>query len=216
MNRTFLLFLMIGTTLLILVMGGNQSQHNSSYTPWSINVLENNKISVFGISLGKTTIQDANQIFASFPETRLLEENNRQQLRAIYHEIQFDGLIADIELVYNLDDNTLQQLKTSAIPEPDSSYFRLPENIEISLLNSTVSSLIYKPAIDYEMDIILQRFGTPHNEQRISDKILRWSYPESGLEIMIDDTGPDQFIYTLLEKISADASANDTEVSIEK
>ena len=207
---------MIGTTLLILVMGGHQSQQNSAYTPWNINVLDNNKISIFGISLGKTTIQDANQIFASFPETRLLEENNRQQLRAIYRELQFDGLIADIELIYNLDDSTLQQLKTSAIPEPESSYYRLPENIEISLLNSTATSLIYKPAIDYEMDIILQRFGAPHSEQTLSDNILRWSYPESGLTIIIDDSGPDKFIYTLLEEIAPDASTTDTEVTVKK
>ena len=80
MNRTFLLFLMIGTALLILVIGGNPTEDQPAYTPWNISILDNNKIRVFGVTLGKTTIQDANQIFANFPETRLIDNNGKLQL----------------------------------------------------------------------------------------------------------------------------------------
>ena len=199
MNRTFLLFLMIGTALLILVIGGNPTEDQPAYTPWNINILDNNKIRVFGVTLGKTTIQDANQIFASFPETRLIDNNGKLQLLAIYQQLQFGGLIADIELNYDLDDSTLQKLKDSAIIAPKSEHLNLPENVEISLLNTAIANLIYKPSIDYEIDIILQRFGTPESEQKISENSTLWTYTESGLEIIINDTGPDTFIYSLLE-----------------
>lgn len=206
---------MIGTALMILVMGGHQTEPNPSNTPWNINILDNNKVSIFGISLEKTTIQDANQIFASFPETRLIEQNNQLQLRAIYHELQFSGLVANIELIYKLDDSTLQSLKDTAIPGPDDRYFHLVENKEISLLNSTVSSLIYKPAIDYEIDIILQRFGPPQRKLKLSENVSRWTYIESGLDIIIDNAGPDVFIYSSLENEPSASEMNKEETTIE-
>ena len=183
---------------MILVMGDDQrNQQNTSYTPWSIDTLDNHKIKVFGITLGKTTIQDANVIFALFPETRLIQNDNNLQLLAIYHNMQFSGLQADIELLYGLDQNKLQQLKKSAIAGNKPGEFHLSENVEISLLNSPVSSLIYKPAIDYDIDMILQRFGTPDSEQKISDGISRWTFTEFNLDLIIDTNGPDKFIYSL-------------------
>jgi len=190
---------MIGSALLILVIGGNPTQDHPAYTPWNINVLDNNKIRVFGVTLGKTTIQDANQIYARFPETRLIDNNGKLQLLAIYRQLQFGGLVADIELNYDLDNTTLQKLKDSAFLDPKTEHLNLPENVEISLLNTVIANLIYKPSIDYEIDIILQRFGTPESEQKMSGNLTLWTYPKSGLEIIINDAGPDTFIYSLLE-----------------
>jgi len=201
MNRRFLLFLMIGTTLLILVIGGHQTQRHPSYTPWNINILDNNKTRIFGITLGKTTIQDANQIFASFPETRLMEKDGKLQLLAHYHDLQFSGLIADIELSYMLDNDELQKLKDSAVANSQTEYpgLVLTKAIEIALLNTHISSLIYKPSVDYEIDIILQRFGTAEIEQKISENESLWIYPEFGLNILINDKGSDVFTYSLIK-----------------
>lgn len=182
---------------MILVMGGHQTQRMPSYTPWNVDILKADKIKVFGITLGKTAIQDANQIFASFPKTRLVENEGKLQLLAIYHDIQFSGLLAEIELRYDLEQKKLQQLKESAIADKEPGVFLLAEEVEISLLSNSVSSLVYKPSIDYEIDIILQRFGTPDNEQHMSENISRWSYTNFKLDIIIDKAGPDTFIYSL-------------------
>jgi hypothetical protein len=199
MNRNFLIFLMIGTTLMILVMGGHQTQRHPSYTPWNIDILENNKIRVFGVTLGKTTIQDANQIFASFPETRLVEKDEKLKLLAIYHELQFGGLVADIELSYNLDNDELKKLKDVATTDAQSGHLRLPEDIEMTLLSTNISKLVYKPSVDYEIDTILQRFGTPKSEQTISGNVTRWIYSESGLDILINQNDLDIFTYSLIK-----------------
>jgi hypothetical protein len=196
---------MIGSALIILVIGDDRNQVQTSYTPWNIHILHDNKIKIFGITLGKTTIQDANQIFSSFPETRLLEtrsleNNDTLKLLAIYTELKFGGLIADIELIYSLTDNQLQQLKDTSIVEPESGHLHLSADIKMTLLDTVIASLIYKPSIDYETDLILQRFGLPESEQKISANVTRWSYDSSGLEILIDTTGPDTFIYSLIEQ----------------
>ena len=65
------------------------------------------------------------------------------------------------------------------------------------LLDTVISRLTYKPAVDYEKNVILQRFGTPDNELNISDHVSRWIYLDFGLEITIDQLGPDTFSYAL-------------------
>lgn len=199
MNRNFLLFLMIGTALMILVIGGEPIQDHPDYTPWNISILENNKTKVFGITLGKTAVQDANQIFASFPETQLiLRDDGEHQLFALYKELKLGGLIADIQVAYKLDKDMLENLAQSANINPETGQTRLPEELEISLLSSTIDSLIYKPSVDYETEIILQRFGPPDSEETISDTITHWLYPDTGLKIILNTKGLDTFMYSLL------------------
>ncbi len=196
MNRTLLIFIMIGCALMIMVIGGKGFESNSTYTPWNIDIVQNNNIRVFGITLGKTRIQDANQILASFADTRLVKNENRLQLIAVYNELNLAGLIAEIELLYDLDEAKLAELKKSAEQDDKLNSMHLPENIEMDLLTAVVSKLTYKPSVDYEIDIILQRFGPAASEEKINENVEHWTYPDIGLEIIIDKQGPDQFIYS--------------------
>ena len=198
MNRTFLLLLMIFSALMIFVMGGHQTQpqSTSSATPWDVH-LENNKIRVFGVILNKTSIQDANQIFSSFSETLLIDKGDTLELIATYKKLNLAGLIADIELTYQLNNETLEKLKENASLDSNTGFYRLSEEQQMILLDTVISRLTYKPAVDYEKNVILQRFGTPDNELNISDHVSRWIYLDFGLEITIDQLGPDTFSYAL-------------------
>ena len=63
-----------------------------------------------------------------------------------------------------------------------------------------INGLTYKPDIEYDIDAILQRFGQPVNEVKLSDTSTRLEYPDMGLEIMIDTQAPDYFKYQPLSK----------------
>ena len=78
---------MIGTALMIMVIGDNQDEKHPEYMPWNIDIIQNNNIRVFGVTLGKTRIQDANQILASFADTRLLKNGSELELIAVYDEL---------------------------------------------------------------------------------------------------------------------------------
>ena len=190
---------MIGTALMIMVMGDKQHSSNLNNTPWDITIHENGNIRVFGITLGKTTIQDANQILANFPETRLIISTS-PKLVAVYDELNISGFIASIELTYALEDDALNKLVTNTTVLPEKNYGQLDKDLEMNLLSTSVSELIYKPSIDYDMDAILQRFGQPGSETKLSETITRLEYPELGLEIMIDTQAPDYFKYQPLKK----------------
>ena len=200
MNRTFLIFLMIGTALMIMVMGDKQIPSDINTTPWDISIINNHNVRVFGITLGKTTIQDANQILTSFPETRLINDGSQTILVAVYDELIIGGFVASIELSYALAAESLKQLESKADFAADKDYGLLDKDTEMLLLSSVVNGLIYRPSIDYDMDAILQRFGQPGTETKLTDTLTRLEYPDMGLEIMIDTEGSDYFKYQPLSK----------------
>ncbi|MCW8956144.1 MAG: hypothetical protein OQL09_04615, partial [Gammaproteobacteria bacterium] len=178
----------------------NQSDLNS--TPWEITIHENGNIRVFGITLGKTTIQDASQILASFPETRLIMDAPQARLVAVYDELNIGGFIASIELNYAVESDTLKELLKNTVILSDKNYGLLDKTIEIELLSTVINGLLYRPSINYDVDIILQRFGPPASEVKLTDTITRMEYPDIGLQIIIDTQGPDQFKYQTLRKPS--------------
>jgi hypothetical protein len=197
MNRTFLIFLMIGTALMIAVIGGKRPPGLPGYLPWEVKVLANGNTRIFGITLNKTRIQDANQILSSFPRTRFVEDPEEPGLYAVYDQLNLGGFLARLELQYDLDEDTLlpQAIDTN-VDRDSASYDHLPEQVQLALLDSRVKRIRYIPAVDYTPDLILQHFGQADETSSINDHIQRWVYRRMGLSIRMDKQGPEIFSYT--------------------
>lgn len=205
MNRTFLIFLMVGTAMMIAVLGQYKPHTQLNYTPWDIHIQDNGASRVFGLTLGKSNIQEANQIFASFADTRLhIAENGEAALIAYYKELVMDGIVADIELYYQLEPAALQQLQRDLVSaESDAqkqNTYSLPPDLEMDYLSTPIARIVYKPAIQYGEELIRQRFGTPQQIVKIDDIQRHWHYPDSGLVISLFDHQPEEFDYRPLKQ----------------
>lgn len=205
MNRTFLIFLMVGTAMMIAVLGQYKPHTQLDYTPWDIQVQENGASRVFGLTLGKSNIQEANQIFASFAETRLVvDENGESALIAHYDELVMDDIVADLYLYYQLEKTELQQLRNDLMGTESSkdqqNVYTLPADIEMDYLSTPIARIVYKPAIQYGEELITQRFGTPQQIVKIDDRQREWHYPDSGLVISLFDHQPEEFEYRPLSQ----------------
>ncbi len=201
MNRTFLIFLMVGSAMMIAVLGQYKPRTQLNYTPWDIQVQDNGASRVFGLTLGKSNIQEANQIFASFAETRLvIDDNNQAALIAHYDELVMDGIVSDLDLYYQLEQTVLQQLHRDLVAaknnEQQQKSYTLPPAVEMDYLSTPIARIVYKPAIQYGEELITQRFGTPQQIVKIDDQQRHWLYPDSGLTIsLFDDLQPEEFEY---------------------
>lgn len=192
---------MIATALMILVIGDSPDSEQTAQAPWNIDIQANGTSRVFGITLGRTQLQDANQILAQYPDTYFIPASDDMPARlvSVYDELNTGGLLATIELQYALEPSTLAEYEKSALTVADKPYLQLSDQHQMQLLSATIKNLIYKPAIDYEVDVILQRFGPATEQLQINDSTQSWRYPELGLEIVIDSAGPDTFIYQAIE-----------------
>ncbi len=210
MNRTFLIILMIGTAMMIAVIGQHEQTTQLDTMPWDVDRLENGSLRVFNITLGKTRIQEANQIFARFGKTQLLvttdvDKNKTYQLITTYEDLIIGGLIAKIELTYQLTQDDLKNIVSSlenmhdAKTQKYSQKYSVSEEVQMQYLNTPVASIIYTPSIDYGLETIRQNFGQAAEESKLNNNEQLWYYPEMGLQIYIHKTEPDQFIYAPLK-----------------
>lgn len=215
MNRTFLIILMIGTAMMIAVIGNHEPTTQLDTMPWEVDRLENGSLRVFGLTLGKTSIQEANQIFAQFGKTQLrvtTDINDYQTLQLIttYDELLIGGLVARITLVCQMNSNELQKiyhtldlnnLNQNNSPEIDKSirHYPVSSKVEMSYLNKSVSAITYTPSVDYGQETIQQNFGLANEEKKINEETQLWIYPEMGLQIFIHNNKLDQFVYAQLK-----------------
>ena len=207
MNRTFLIILMIGTAMMIAVIGQHEPASNLDTMPWEVDQLDNGSLRVFGLTLGKTSIQEANQIFAIFGKTQFevdTADNGLQtyQLITVYDELSFGGLVAKLKLGYQIEPKKLQMIYeslNSPPTKPGVEFFPVDKSIELDYLNSAISSITYIPSIDYDLDTIRQNFGQASSENKINDELQLWHYQQMGLTIHIHSTELDEFVYAPLQ-----------------
>lgn len=202
---------MIGAAMLIAVIGQDRPVKDLNYLPWEVSRLDNGSIRVFGITLGKTSVQEANQIYASFAKTRLQDitsanDTHSHQLIAIYEELSTGGFLGQIQLGYQLKPETLSEIvKNTKVSTDDTNtqqatkLYEIDIKTERALLNTPVSSITYVPSIDFGVDVIRQRFGQAAEELTINEDKQLWFYPELGLQIYIYTNELDRFVYSPLK-----------------
>ncbi len=198
---------MIATAMMITVIGQHEPASQLDNMPWEVDQLDNGSLRVFGLTLEKTSIQEANQIFASFGKTRLQVSTNSNgslvyQLVSIFDELTFGGLTAQIILSHQVEQAELEAIYRSLdTTSKKSEVMLLPvtSETEMHYLNSVISSITYIPSIDYGLETIRQNFGQASTETKISDELQLWDYPKMGLQIQIHSTKPDRFVYAALK-----------------
>ena len=202
MNRTFLILLMVGSAMLIAVIGEKNPTMQHEYTPWNTSRTENGLINAFGITLGETTIKESELILGKNPVTQLRISSNddtgqQYELIAIYKDLLLSGVVSELILSYQLEQGTLQTLFSTLTIQPENKQsYSISTELAAPYLITPISSITYIPSINYGEAIIMQRFGSPEKERIISDTHRKWLYPEMGLEIQLHSNQSERFIYT--------------------
>ena len=202
MNRTFLILLMIGSAMLIAVIGEKNPTMQHEYTPWDTVRTESGLINAFGLTLGKTTIKESELVLDRTAETQLRISSNgdidtQYELVAVYKDLIISGVVSELILTYQLEQDTLQTLYSTLTTQSEhKESYSISTELAAPYLIAPVADITYVPSIDYGEEIIIQRFGTPEKEYVISDTFRKWLYPEMGLEIQLHSNQSERFIYT--------------------
>ena len=196
MNRTTILLLLIGSAVLVIGLSRYSPVETDSETPWSVVHTPDNHINAFGIILGKSNLKTALNSFSRQAQNMLLVDSNQNlKLVSLFKGITFDGLIADIELVYDLPQSRLQQLIPQHPPLSSLQKISITDAQLGDLQDAIVSALIYRPSVDYTEEMVLQRFGYPDIRED-TGTLHRWVYKDMHLQIYLDDNGADRLVYT--------------------
>lgn len=197
---------LVAIALAILLPGGRTVDTNPRL-PWDITINANNEVEVFDLTLNRSRLVDAREVFQEQGEINMfLAETGDPALEAYFERVFLSGLRADIILVLKAETAQLQGLfnRGSRISRTSGTIHKVELSSEDQLLaaNLPIELINYVPAANLDESLILSRFGEP--SERISEGesgMTHWIYPHKGLSIGVNPEGKELIQYMPLERI---------------
>lgn len=197
---------LVAVALAILLPGGRQADPNPKL-PWDIHLTPDQKVEVFELTLGSSTLADARAVFRMQGEINLfIDQSGKPALEAYFERVFLSGLRADFVLVLDADDELLSELynRGSRIRRSSDSTRKVELNSEDQLLvsNLPIRLINYIPYANLDEALISNRFSQPAEKiMETETDITHWIYPDRGVSIGLNPDGKELIQYMPLNEI---------------
>ena len=159
----------------------------ATHLPWQVDVA-GNKLSVFGLTLGESTLADAMGEFQQPGEARLfVADDGGHSLEAYFDNIRLNGIMARFVVRLSTDQANVDQVIASHTRKPGPSGFFYKVNSVTStwLTNARVETITYEPRyLKLGEEMIVSRFGVAENKELLEEETI-WHYPAKGVRITV-------------------------------
>lgn len=196
----------LGVSILAVIVGmliPGQPREQKINLPWQVEVMADGSTRVFGLVLGKSTLQDAQQIFQEQAELSMFAmDDGKRVVEGFFNQLTLSGLRAKMVVTLDYSEQELSGIfdrgaRISTMGNGKRKVSLSGEDKSAALL-TPIASITYLPKINLDAALVEKRFGLPI--QRIKEKktdIEHWLYPEKGLDIALSDEQKDVLQYTL-------------------
>lgn len=177
----------------LIIPGGNQSRVQTF--PWQIEITPGGSSQVFGLVLGKSTLQDAEQVFGASAELSLFEPSpgkGQRVVEAYFDKVTLGGLSAKVVVVLAFTPEQLQNLfergaRISTLGDGSRKVSLHADDIVLAH-NTPVYTITYLPQVRLDTALLEQRFGKSGQVMTEKDTgTQHWLYPQLGLDIALDE-----------------------------
>ena len=158
--------------------------------PWHIEHPTPDTVRVFGLTLGESLANEAQERFKEEATPSLFKSPDGKLVAELFFDhVNLAGLPSTVVLTVKVPEDELQGMYERGLRMAATGSGKkitlTPE--DIAKLNTwPISSLTYLPSLQVEEAIFLKRFGQP--AQRIQEKkngLVHWLYPHDGLDITL-------------------------------
>lgn len=181
---------LIVVTISILLSLPGESHDTPDTLPWRIAHPTPETSRVFGITLGQTSLGEAEKFFKEQTEVSLFKTADGKMLvEAFFDELNFNGLKAKFAFTVAVPQNELDGMFQRGVRmNATSSGKRItlaPDDLS-RVRQCPVSSVTYLPSLKLEEAIISKRFGVPAERIRETKSgAVHWLYPQNGLDVTL-------------------------------
>ncbi len=182
------------TLIALLILGvaffqGDQPAEKSDL-PWHIGHPTADTIQVFGVTLGQSNTNQAEQHFKEVAKPILFKSPNGQlAVEVFFEEVNLAGLKGRIVLSIMVPDSELEGMLSRGLrmnATGSSKEITMDPDDVARVFTMPIGSLTYMPLVRLEDAVFAKRFGQP--AQRIREKksgVIHWLYPQDGLDIAL-------------------------------
>ena len=184
----------------VLSPGGRTVDPNPRL-PWLITVDANGDSTVFGLTLGQSTLADAREVFQEQGKTSLFLSPQQQiAIEVFFQRLFLSGLRADVVLTLEVEEQLATQiydrgLRVSTLGS-GTRKVELASSDQEQLAGAAIARITYLPATDLDEEIMLRHFGEPG--KKITENktgIVHWLYADVGLDIAVNADGKEVLQY---------------------
>jgi len=176
----------------VLLKAPEDSAATPTTLPWNITHPTAETTQVFGVTLGKTTLDEAAQLFKHEAETEISlfkPSSGNMSVEVFIEEVNFNGLKAKMTLTVALSAEVMQGMFERGLrmnSTPSGKRITLTADDLATVRAAPINSLTYLPAARLDEAILTKRFGLP--SERIREKasgVTHWLYAQHGLDVVL-------------------------------
>lgn len=204
----------LGFTVLALVGGLYLSSFKQLDTehagfPWQIEQLPSGHTRVFNLTIGQSTLSEAEKTFKEISEVSLfVPENSTAVIEAFFGEVKIAGLKSKMVMAIDLSAEEIEAMynRGTRIATMGSGTRKVTLSNEdlLKVRQSVISSLTYLPKINLDAELLENRFGQPAEKLADAESdAIHWLYPELGVDIALSETKKEVIQYVMPEKFNA-------------
>lgn len=186
---------------LLMWLPGGRAPDPDPKLPWRITAHADGSASVFGLTLGTSTLAEARRILGDTGEATLfLAPGGALTLEVFFQQVFLSGLRADFVLGLDLDPGQAQAMfergERMATLGSGTRKISLAAQDLARLGDLPVRHVTYLPMADLAPSLLETRFGAP--AERIPEAgtdVMHWLYPDQGLDIAVSPGAKEVFQY---------------------
>jgi len=206
----FLIFSVAALAIGIFLSNSNDERPlDTDDLPWRIEHTADGDTRVFGLTLDRSTLADAERHLKASAELSLfVTPAGKYILEAYFDDVNLAGLAAKIVIVIDVPHATLEQIfsrgtRVSALGDGTRKVSLAGEDMALAR-RSPIASLTYLPRIRLDATQIEHRFGKPQLRIReAKNDTIHWLYPELGLDASLQTSAPSMLQYVAPRHFSA-------------
>jgi hypothetical protein len=174
--------------------------------PWQIEITPQGKARVFGLIMGESRLQAAEQHFAAPAEISLFKGMagqppvEKMMIEAYFDKVSLGGLLAKAVLVLEVPQPEIEAIyqrgaRVSTLGDGTRKVSLAAADL-LALRSAPIASLAYLPRVTLDAELLERRFGPANKRVQEPDSgTWHWQYPQKGLDVALDKNGHAVFQY---------------------
>jgi len=204
----------LGATILALLLGVylsslNQPNIQHAGFPWQVEILPSGQSRVFSLTLGESTVDDAEQLFKEIAELTLFSSTESTAvIEAFFNEVKIGGLKSKMVMSIQLPADEIQAMfnRGARIATLGSGTRKVTLSADdaAKVRQTAIASITYLPSVHLNAELIKNRFGEP--AEKIADSAsdaVHWLYPQKGVDIALSESDKEVILYVSPQNFDA-------------
>ncbi|MEH6628141.1 MAG: hypothetical protein V7739_16990 [Motiliproteus sp.] len=186
--------------IIAIVSPGGRKVDGTPKLPWLITTDSGGDSTVFDITLGKSTLGQAELVLQSAAKISLfLSPQGKYAIEAYFDRVYLSGLKASFVMALRVDDILAEQIFSRGLRIAQLGDGT--KKVEVSsedkqrLSNTAIKLITYLPQADIEPELLEKHFGKPTEIIVEDEQISHWLYPQKGLDIAVNADGKEVLQY---------------------